>query len=45
MKKRGKLARTLAAKLALAARIDVFSGKLNPKLLEEWEERVKEVLE
>lgn len=42
--KRGKLARTLGAKLALAARVDAFSGELNPNLKKEWEERVKEVI-
>ena len=43
--KRGKLARTLGAKLALAARIDKYSCKLHPKLMKDWDERVKEVLE
>jgi len=42
--KRGKLARTLAAKLALAARVDYYSKEVKPFLVKEWEERVKEVL-
>jgi len=44
-KLRGKLARTLAAKIALAARADYYSGKLRPGLVEDWERRVREVLE
>ncbi len=43
---RGKIARTLAAKLAIAAKEDYFGGKyIADKLLEELEERVKEVKE
>ena len=42
--KRGKLARTLATKIALGAKADFFSGELRPKLMESWEKRVKEVL-
>ena len=43
--KRGRLARTLGAKLALAARIDNYSCRFHPKLIKDWEERVKEVME
>lgn len=42
--KRGKLARTLGTKLALSARVDFYSGKLNPVLKKEWDKRVKEVM-
>lgn len=42
--KRGKLARTLAAKLALSARVDHYSGDVKPFIVEDWKERVKEVL-
>lgn len=42
--KRGKLSRTLGAKLALASRIDNYSCKLHPKLMTDWEKRVKEVM-
>ncbi len=44
-KKRGKIARALAAKLAIAARTDYYTRKLNPKIREEFEARVKEVME
>ncbi|OUJ19485.1 RNA processing factor Prp31 containing Nop domain SIK1 [Methanonatronarchaeum thermophilum] len=44
--KRGKLARTLASKIALASRIDYFSGEDKSKtLLEDLEKRKKEVLQ
>jgi len=41
---RGKVARTLAGKLAIAARIDAFSGKdMGDKLKEDLEKRIKDV--
>jgi len=33
-KKRGKMARFMAAKIAIAARIDYFKGELNPEIVE-----------
>ena len=42
---RGKLARTLAAKLALAARADHFSGEIKPCIMEDWKARLVEVKE
>ncbi|HIP74391.1 MAG TPA: C/D box methylation guide ribonucleoprotein complex aNOP56 subunit [Euryarchaeota archaeon] len=43
---RGKIARTIAAKLAIAAREDYFGGKnISDKLLAEIEERVREIKE
>jgi nucleolar protein 56 len=39
-KVRGKLARTLAAKLALASRADVYGGKISDKLKKEFQKRV-----
>jgi nucleolar protein 56 len=42
--KRGKLARTLGAKLALSARVDYYSKELKPFIVKDWKERVKEVL-
>lgn len=41
---RGKLARTLASKLSIAARVDLYSGKINKSLEKDWNQRVKEVL-
>ncbi len=43
--KRGKLARALAAKLAMAARVDLYSGKLKPEFVEDWKKRAKEIME
>lgn len=40
---RGKLARALAGKLAIAARIDYYSTELNPDLMEDWESRLSEI--
>ncbi|MCQ8903594.1 MAG: ATP-binding protein [Methanothrix sp.] len=37
---RGRIARALAAKLAIAARIDLYSGALDPRLAEALNERV-----
>ncbi len=43
---RGKIARTIAAKLAIAAREDYFGGKdISEKLVKEIEERVEEIKE
>lgn len=40
---RGKIARALAAKLAIASRIDYYSGILDPSIKEKLEERIKEI--
>ena len=40
---RGKIARAIAAKTAIAARVDVFGGGLNDTLLEKLNVRVKEI--
>ncbi|MGC8982491.1 MAG: C/D box methylation guide ribonucleoprotein complex aNOP56 subunit [Desulfurococcaceae archaeon] len=41
---RGKIARALAAKLAIAAKVDYFTGKfIGDKLVEEFQARVEEV--
>jgi nucleolar protein 56 len=41
---RGKIARTVAAKLAIAAKIDFFSGRfIGDKLVKEIEERIEEI--
>jgi nucleolar protein 56 len=40
---RGKIARALAAKLSLAARIDFYSGKIDPSLPEKLEEKVQNI--
>jgi nucleolar protein 56 len=41
---RGKIARALAAKLAIAAKVDYFTGRyIGDKLLEDFEKRVDEV--
>ena len=40
---RGKIARAVAAKAAIAARVDVFKGGLNDTLLEKLNVRVKEI--
>ena len=43
---RGKIARSMAAKIAIAARVDAYSGKfIADKLKEQLEERYKRVLE
>jgi len=41
--KRGKMARTMAAKLAIAARIDFYSKKAHPELLAQMEKRAREL--
>lgn len=38
--KRGKVARLLATKIALASRVDYFSHKLEPSIKESWEKRL-----
>lgn len=40
---RGRAARTLAAKLAIAARIDRYSGETDPRLKEALDRRVQEI--
>jgi len=40
---RGKVARALAAKLSLAARIDFYSAKKDPSLVDELEEKVLKI--
>ncbi len=40
---RGKIARTLAAKLAIAARLDFYSKELHPELLAQLEKRTREL--
>lgn len=41
---RGKIARALAAKLAIAAKVDLFSGRnMGERLVKEFEERVEEI--
>lgn len=43
---RGKIARALSGKLAIAARIDAFKGEFaGPRLLKEFEERVQDIKE
>lgn len=42
---RGKIARVIAAKLALAARIDLYRSELEEGLVEKLKERVKEIKE
>ncbi|MGC8969365.1 MAG: NOP5/NOP56 family protein [Conexivisphaera sp.] len=42
---RGKIARAIAAKLAIAARMDRYSGVLDPSLKEKLEKRVQEIRE
>jgi nucleolar protein 56 len=41
--KRGKIARTMAAKLAIAARLDFYSKEAHPELLAQMEKRVSEI--
>jgi nucleolar protein 56 len=41
--KRGKIARTMAAKLAIAARLDFYSKKAHPELLAQMEKRIREI--
>jgi nucleolar protein 56 len=43
LNKRGKIARTMAAKLAIAARIDFYSKKAYPELVAQMEKRVREL--
>lgn len=40
---RGKIARALAAKLSLAARIDFYSGKIDPSLVEKLETKIRQI--
>jgi nucleolar protein 56 len=42
-KLRGRVARTLAGKLAIAARMDYFSGALSPELKTSLEDRLQEI--
>ncbi len=42
-KDRGRLARTLATKISIASKIDYFSGDFRQSLVDEWNERIKEV--
>ncbi len=42
---RGKIARVLATKVALAARVDAYSGIRDPSIIKKLEERVKEIKE
>jgi nucleolar protein 56 len=41
--KRGKIARTLAAKLAIASRLDFYSKDVHPELLAQMEKRAREL--
>jgi nucleolar protein 56 len=43
LSKRGKIARTMAAKLAIAARVDFYSKKAHPALLAQMEKRIREI--
>jgi len=43
LSKRGKIARTMAAKLAIAARLDFYSKKTHPELLAQVEKRAREL--
>ncbi|MGA3358633.1 MAG: NOP5/NOP56 family protein [Halobacteriota archaeon] len=43
LNKRGKIARTMAAKLAIAARIDFYSKKAYPELVAQMEKRAREL--
>lgn len=40
---RGKIARTLALKISLAVRKDVYSGEYDPGIIESFEKRVEEI--
>jgi nucleolar protein 56 len=40
---RGKIARTLASKISLAVRKDVYSGEYDPTIAESFEKRVEEI--
>ena len=40
---RGKIARTLASKISLAVRKDVYSGEYDPQIVESFEKRVVEI--
>ena len=42
---RGKIARAVAAKTAIASRVDIYGGGLNQTLLEKLNVRVKEISE
>jgi nucleolar protein 56 len=41
---RGKIARTMAAKLAIATRLDFYSKKAHPELLAQMEKRIREII-
>ena len=40
---RGRIARSLATKISIAARVDFFSGDFRQHLVDDWNERLKEV--
>lgn len=40
---RGRVARALAGKLAIAGRIDAYRGELEPELEDEWTERLRRI--
>ncbi|MTK64157.1 MAG: ATP-binding protein [Methanobacterium sp.] len=40
---RGKIARTLALKISLAVRKDVYSGDYDPEIIEDFEKRLEEI--
>ena len=40
---RGKIARAVASKISIAARLDNFSRNLNPELLEDLEKKVEKI--
>jgi nucleolar protein 56 len=42
---RGKISRLLANKIAVAARIDAFSGRVNPSLKEDYSRRLSRLSE
>ena len=42
--KRGRIARLIASKLSIAARIDFYSKQLNPRLKKELKDELKKVL-
>jgi nucleolar protein 56 len=43
LNKRGKIARTMAAKLAIAARLDFYSKKVYPELVAQMDKRAREL--
>jgi nucleolar protein 56 len=40
---RGKIARALAGKLSIAARLDYYSGEIDPSLVEKLETKVRQI--